>query len=251
MVGGPPELVRGIRLVFTSENNVRPRPFPLKKWPIEGYADVKTDKQGRFGVPAIAVGEAWIEHYNVDEKQPLLLKLPESVSVQADRTTSLEIPLVPSVIVRGSVRVKDTGKPVSSAQIHIRYGVGYRQGAMAVSDAQGNYTARVLPGRIGLQVIFMPEAYVLLSEGPARVRNDRSLEVPEDAKEFDLPSIEAGLAGPTKVSVNKSPSTYQIERREPVPGFNSENFPPRIWNESHALSVKNVSAEPQPLTEES
>lgn len=122
---------------------------------------------------------------------------------------------------------------------------------MAVSDAQGNYTARVLPGRIGLQVIFMPEAYVLLSEGPARVRNDRSLEVPEDAKEFDLPSIEAGLAGPTKVSVNKSPSTYQIERREPVPGFNSENFPPRIWNESHALSVKNVSAEPQPLTEES
>ena len=114
VVGGPPELVRGIRLVFTSENNVRPRPFPLKKWPIEGYADVKTDKQGRFGVPAIAVGEAWIEHYNVDEKQPLLLKLPESVSVQADRTTSLEIPLVPSVIVRGSVRVKDTGKPVSA-----------------------------------------------------------------------------------------------------------------------------------------
>jgi len=197
VVGGPPQLVRSVELVFTSGEYDKPRPFPLKEWPIEGYAEVKPDEQGRFTVPAIAVGDAWIQAYYLDEKQPLRLKLPESVAVQAGRTTSLEIPLVPSVIVRGSVRVKDTGKPVSGAQIHIRYGVG-RQGAMAVSDAQGNYTARVLPGRIGLQVIFMPEPYALLSEGAARVTDDRSFEVPKDAKEFDLPPIEAGLAGPTK-----------------------------------------------------
>jgi hypothetical protein len=198
VVGGPPDVVRGVRLVFTSSKIERPRPFPLKELPIEGYADVKTDEQGRFTVPAIAFGDAWVEHYNVDEKQPLRLRLPFSVTVQADRTISLEIPFVPTAIVRGSVRVKDTGKPVPGARIHIRYGVGYRQGAGAVSDAQGNYTARVLPGRIWLEVIAMPEPYVLLSEGTARVRNDRSLEVPQDAKEFDLPPIEAGLAPPTK-----------------------------------------------------
>ena len=196
VVGGPPELVRGVTLVFTSSVNDRPRPFPLKVWPIEGYAEVKTDEQGRFTVPAIAVGDAGIWAV-VDEKQPLRLKLPESVRVQADRTTSFEIPLVPSVIVRGTVRVKDTGKPVPGAEIDIRFGVN-RQRSTPVSDAQGNYIARVLPGRISLQVIDMPAPYVLLSEGAARATNDRSFEVPKDVKEFDLPPIEAGLAGLTK-----------------------------------------------------
>jgi beta-lactamase regulating signal transducer with metallopeptidase domain len=196
VIGGPPQLVRSVELVFTSSKNDRPRPFPLKEWPIDGYAKVKSDEQGRFTVPAIALGDAWIEAH-VDEKQPLRLKLPVSVNVPADRAISLEIPLVPSVVVRGSVRVKDTGKPVAGARIHIRFGVA-RQGAMAASDAQGNYTARVLPGRIGRQVIAMPEPYVPLSDIAARTEDDRSFEVPKDAKEFDLPPIEAGLAGPTK-----------------------------------------------------
>ncbi len=176
-------------MVFHSEEKPNgPRPFPLKVWPIEGLADIKTDEQGRFTVAAIAAGDAWIEA-RVDEKQPLRLKLPKSVSVHAGQTTSLEIPLVPSVVVRGTVRVKDTGKPVPGANVHIYYGVG-RQGADPVSDARGNYTARVLPGGVGVQVIYMPEPYVQVVEGDARQASFRPLEVPKDAKEFNLPPIE-------------------------------------------------------------
>jgi hypothetical protein len=176
----------GITLAFHSpERPSEPRAWPVQEWPTEGFADPKTDEQGRFVVPAIAVGDAWIEAI-VDEKQPLRPKLPASLRVQAGQTTSLEIPMVPTVVVRGSVRVKDTGKPVPGVLIHIYYGVG-RQGADPVSDAQGNYTARVLPGRIRLQVIYMPPKYVWV-HGDAFPFPE--YEVRADVKQFDLPPIE-------------------------------------------------------------
>ena len=96
--------------------------------------------------------------------------------------------MVPTVVVRGSVRAKETGKPIPGALVHIYYGVG-RQGADPITDAQGKYTARVLPGRVGLQMIYLPKEYVQLGEPW-----NRPLEVPKDAKEFDLPPVEVVLA---------------------------------------------------------
>jgi len=110
---------QGIRLIFTSNEHEQSGGSP----PTEGYADVKSDEHGRFVVPAIAVGNVRIDAF-VNEKQPLRPRLPASLSVQADRITSLEVPMVPTVVVRGSVRVKDTGRPVPGALIHIYYGVG-------------------------------------------------------------------------------------------------------------------------------
>jgi len=186
LIADQPGIVRGVRLAFSSQEQHREGPTAWPEGlPTEGFADVKTDEQGRFVVPAIAEGDVRIDAF-VNETQPLRPKLPASLRVQAGQTTSLEIPLVPTVVVRGSIRVKDTGKPVPGALIHIYYGVG-RQGADPVSDAQGKITARVLPGRIRLQVIYMPKGYAWL-HGDAYPFP--SYQVPEDAKEFDLPPVE-------------------------------------------------------------
>jgi hypothetical protein len=198
VIANQPEIAGGIRLIFTSNEYSGGSP------PTEGYADVKSDEQGRFVIPAIAVGNVRIDAF-VDEEQPLRPKLPRSLSVQADRTTSLEIPIVPTVVVRGSVRVKDTGKPVPGALIHIYYGVG-RQGADPVSDEQGNYTARVLPGSVRLQVISMPKGYAWLH---GNAYPFPSYQIPEDAKQFDLPPVEVE---PTK----SIPGRVVDQRGEPV-----------------------------------
>jgi hypothetical protein len=159
-------------------------------WPTEGYARVQPDEQGRFVVPAIAAGSLRIAAV-VDENSPLRPKLPENITVEADKTTKLEIPMVPTVVVRGSIREKDTGKPIPGACITISYGI-FRQYVIPVSDAQGRYTARVLPGRVSLHVTCMPSEYVLSHRG-FRPYYD----VPTDAKEFELPPMEAvpSLAG--------------------------------------------------------
>jgi RNA polymerase sigma factor (sigma-70 family) len=175
-----PETARGVRLVFTSEGPIAQNSGAL---PTEGLAEVKSDEQGRFFVPAIARGNLRIEIV-VDENQHLRPELPESIAVQEGRTAMFAIPMVPTVVVRGSIRVKETGKPVPGALVHIYYGV-YRQGADPVSDAQGKFTARVLPGRIGLQVIAMPAGLVQLDEPWLR-----PITVPPDAKEFVLPPLE-------------------------------------------------------------
>jgi hypothetical protein len=189
VIADDPAIVRGIRLYFTTMD-IRGRvPRASKEvrgstplWRTEGCADVETDEQGRFAVPAIATGDLRIE-YRVDEEQPLQPKLP-GARVQTDKTTTIEIPMVPTVVVRGSIRAKDTGQPISGATMHIYYGVG-GQGARAFSDAEGKFTARVLPGPIGLQVIHMPQEYVQLGEV-----GNRTIDVPQDAKEFELPPLE-------------------------------------------------------------
>jgi hypothetical protein len=179
VIADQPEIARGVRLILTTDEISGKAP----PWPTEGFADVKSDEQGRFSVPAIAAGILRIDIY-VDESQPLRPRLPEFVRLRAEETTTIEIPMVPTVVVRGSIRAKDTGQPIPGALVHIYYGVG-RQGADPVSDAQGTYTARVLPGRVGLQVIYMPEKYVQLDE-----IGDRPYEVPDYVKQFDLPPLE-------------------------------------------------------------
>jgi hypothetical protein len=183
VIANPPEIARGARLGFTSKDNTA-RPRSSKEWPTEGLAFVTCDEEGRFAVPAIAAGDVTIG-VHVDEKQPLRPRLPASLNVQAGRTTTLEIPMLPTVAVRGSVRVQGTGKPVPGVLVDVAYGVG-RQGASVVSDAQGNYTARALPGRIRLQVISMPNEYARAPEDAS----DPSCEIPASATKFDLPPIE-------------------------------------------------------------
>ena len=143
LIADPPETARNARLFFSTEDR-RAKPtegdeifrkewldlHPKERaipWPTEGNAEVKSDKEGRFVVPALAEGELEI-YGNVNENQPLRPRLPEHVRSGSGATTLLEIPLVPTVPVRGSVREKGTGKPLPGVLIYISYGVE-RQGA--------------------------------------------------------------------------------------------------------------------------
>lgn len=173
VIAEQPEMARGVRLVFTTEESL-----------VDGLGDVESDEQGRFTIPAIAVGYLRIEAYT-DETSPLRPRIPESTfSVSEGETTAVQIEMAPTVLVRGSILAANTGRPIPDAAIYIRHGKRY-EGTVSVSDAQGRFTARVLPGGVAQQVVYMPEKYVQLGDMMAR-----SYEVPEDATEFDLPPLE-------------------------------------------------------------
>ncbi len=87
------------------------------------------------------------------------------------------------VAVRGSVRVKDTGEPVAGVVVHIYYGTA-RQGTDVESDAQGQFTARVLPGRVRLQAINLFPKYT--QSGSPR----DGFDVPAQTEVFELPPLE-------------------------------------------------------------
>ncbi len=212
LIADPPETARNVGLFFSTED---PRALPTerteslrKDWlavhpedrampsPTEGNAEVTSDKDGRFVVPVLAEGDLQV-YVKVNENQPLRPRLPEHVRSGSGATTLLDIPLVPAVLVRGSVREKGTAKPLPGALVLISYGVGL-QGASAVTDAKGNYTARVLPGTVGFHMIALPRGYAQVGEHWTRdndVPNDE-VDVPKDVKEFELPLVEVA---PVKV----------------------------------------------------
>jgi beta-lactamase regulating signal transducer with metallopeptidase domain/Leucine-rich repeat (LRR) protein len=150
----------------------------------EGVALVTTDDQGRFVVPKIATGGLFIDT-TVDEKLPNQPELPKDARVNADTTTTIEIPMLPTVAVHGRVQVKGTNQPVPNAEIRLYYGSN-RQGAHPITAANGEYTARVLSGDVRQQVIYMPPEYVAVN-----VDMDKVIPVPADADKFELPLIEA------------------------------------------------------------
>jgi len=149
----------------------------------QGMALVFSHDDGTFEVPTIATGSLSV-YAKVDEAVKLRPRLPENVTVSANRTTELQIPLVQPVTVRGIIRVMDTGKPLAGAVISVSYGVR-RQSEHVTSDANGQFTAYALPGTVRTQVIRMPGPYVRANHVVVQ-----SHEVPEDAGEFELPPIE-------------------------------------------------------------
>lgn len=153
----------------------------------EGMALVVTDDQGRFVVPKIATGDLSIDTA-VEEKHSVQPELPKDARVNADKTTPINIPMIPTVTVHGRVCVKGTKQPVPNAWIHLYYG-GYHQGANPITAANGEYTARVLPGDVRQQVIYMPPEFVAVN-----VDMNKVIQVPADADNFELPPIEAERA---------------------------------------------------------
>ena len=167
-----PEWARGVRLVFKTISG---------PWSTEGFALVESDEQGRFAVPAIAVSQAGRIDALVDEKLPVRPRPPQYIQVEAGRTTEVQFPMIPLVPVRGSIRVKDTGEPIPGAKIAIQFDVA-PQGAECVSDAQGRFTAQVLPGLVRLGTYDAPGKYVQFGEV--------TCEVPDRVKDFELPPLE-------------------------------------------------------------
>jgi beta-lactamase regulating signal transducer with metallopeptidase domain len=187
IIADKPEWVRGVRIILNTEKLDAPAP----PWLTEGCADVESDAEGRFEVPAIAAGRIFYRGVLMNEKLPVRPKLPEDdlsgerpefVHVDAERTTLLRFPMIRVVDVLGTVRAKDTHEPIPGLKIIIQYGTGC-QNADAISDAEGRFKAQVLPGPIRIYAMDRSEKFIQWGSG-------ESFEVPQQAGEFNLLPLE-------------------------------------------------------------
>ena len=178
-----PEWALGTRLIFTTEKAWGPTEKQRPPFPTEGRADVTTDKEGRFVVPIIAEGRLSMIEVILDDKLPVRPELPRFVDLSAGTTTVLELPMRRLVDIRGSILAQDTGQPLPGIEIHVYYGE-FRQGTDVVSDAKGQFSARVLPGEVSFQPLTLAKTKYLQLGSP------KSHHVPEDADGFELPAIE-------------------------------------------------------------
>jgi protocatechuate 3,4-dioxygenase beta subunit len=182
LIADKPEWARGVRLeLFTVRTGDRdPASAP------NGVAEVESDDQGRFVVPHMASGRLRVFVARVDESLPVRPQVPHAVEVTADATTELRIPVIPLVPVRGSVRVKDSDTPVPGMAISVDY--GGEQAAHCVSDAQGRFIARVLPGRVSIRVVDNSHKYLQPVSDSLK-----SYEIPDQTEGFTLPPVEVEL----------------------------------------------------------
>jgi beta-lactamase regulating signal transducer with metallopeptidase domain len=178
LVADRPEMVRGVPIKFFTQVLIPASgdSSSARLTPMEGIADATCDAQGRFVVPVISAGALKMV-VGLDEELPLRPRIPANARVRGGETTDLQMPLLPTVLVRGSLRAKDTGKPVPDARIYVHYGV-WPQGAGVETGRDGRFSVRALPGPIDAQVGSVPVNYVQLDYPP--------YEVPEGAKEYDL-----------------------------------------------------------------
>lgn len=177
LTGGLPEWRRGVRLVFSVDNR--------DEWSdTDGEARVLTDNDGHFEVPVITSGGPVHAYVRLDPSLPVRPRLNDNLFLQAGETLKLEIPLIPTVTVHGKIQAKDSGKPIANAEISLGYG-GYHQSEQVVTDEEGRYEGRVLPGPLRAHVIVLPGGYVQLGEPWAEPH-----QVPAEAEKFELPTIE-------------------------------------------------------------
>ncbi|MGI8980982.1 MAG: M56 family metallopeptidase [Pirellulaceae bacterium] len=201
-----PEWVRGVEIWFTTAGD------PSKpNWKTEGEASAKTDAQGHFTVPAIASGRLRIYirplgrdipvlprfpkvRAMADGFDPSIVGLPELLNVKVGKTEKVRITLETPVTVRGTILTDDTQKPIPGAEIAVQYGDG--QADHVVSDAEGQYEARVLPGPVWASVIVRPKEFSTYEE--VGLSWDRKVEVPNQATPFDLPTTRLIATVPLK-----------------------------------------------------
>lgn len=155
----------------------------------QGYAVTTPDDQGAFEIPRIAAGEYRISVYFKDADLHVRARTPESIRVDIDQTTKIDLPFEQAIPVRGRVRTQEGQRPIEGAMVSIT-----KTGAFGIqqlfTDANGEYTGYYLPGEtVRMQLIIRPKAYDYWIEPPNKDWM-KGYEIPADATEFTLPPIE-------------------------------------------------------------
>jgi hypothetical protein len=133
---------------MTSGALVRIMTIPVPRGDALGLADVRTDADGRFEVPAIVAGEVrvwWVEHA---PGSSIFLENELKSTLQAGETLELEVPVVRGVPVSGTVIQEESAKPLAAVPVHVSLNSG-RAGTASwsvVTDKQGRYEVYVPPG---------------------------------------------------------------------------------------------------------
>lgn len=176
LVGGRPDWRRSVRLIFSVDNRD-------EETGTDGEARVVTDDDGHFEVPVIASGGAVHTYVRLDPSLPVRPRLNDNMFLAAGETLNVEIPLVPAVTVHGKVQAKDGGKPIANAEISLGYG-GFRQSESVLTDEEGRYESRVLPGPTHVHIFVLPEGYARPGT------SGEAFQVPDNVDKFELPAIE-------------------------------------------------------------
>ncbi|WP_165227869.1 MSCRAMM family protein [Aquisphaera insulae] len=152
------------------------------------WADVISDDQGRFRIPAIAEGMLYLNAEPPAGSAFRARHVPNR-TIEPGREASAEIAIVPAVRVRGSIVEKGTGAPIVGLRIRID---PENDGTNpAVTDAQGRYSVLIVPGKVTLSIPDLPPRYHRWPAG-----HMPSYTVPEGPPEFDLGTLQVPPAAP-------------------------------------------------------
>jgi hypothetical protein len=151
-----------------------------------GSAEVVTDAAGRFEIPAIAAGRlALVLDFSSRPDLPYRGLPPAHQVVESGRTTSVQIRLKRVVRLRGLVRERGTGVPISGVRPLIPDPAGRAGGSDVVTDALGRFAGWMEGEQPYAFIYTTPKPYFVPADTP-----DRSHRLPARATEFTLPPAE-------------------------------------------------------------
>ncbi|MHC5538848.1 hypothetical protein ACYOEI_11565, partial [Singulisphaera rosea] len=138
---------------------------------VGGVAEVLTDDQGRFTVPAIARGMLSVA-FKPHPDLPYRGRFTNHPPIEVGRTTRIAFSLKQAAHVRGVVRERDTGVPLVGARVMIEsnYDIPF-----AVTDAQGRFSAYALPGAITPRIIAFGPTNIDIQPQETRNRSPKAL----------------------------------------------------------------------------
>ncbi|HQU42486.1 MAG TPA: carboxypeptidase-like regulatory domain-containing protein [Pirellulales bacterium] len=246
-----------------------------------GLAEVATDDEGSFEVPALAAGTLTVELMEdgppgpspltstASERNPpsqprapvYLLAQTTGPDVEAAKTTTLEIPLRRAVQVIQEVRDEESHESVDGARVWIRS--GGTGGTTGDTDASGRLAGYVLPGLVSSTLVRVPSSSYYDPAGGLR----SGTEVTESTQPVPLKVIELARGVPLRgrvVDDNQRPLAgaeitgfWESPRKVPVHAWSNAQGDFTIdavaaqatvllWaSHGESTSVQPVSARPQ------
>jgi len=152
VAGFDPKQHRGLQLeIQTTQYGGRP--------PLNGRARVEINDDGRFDVPAIAAGRLTFSS-SLPPTSSTKIRFPRVPALEAedDRVLKKNPQLEPAVVVRQRIIKSDTGEGIPDMDLRVLWGHAiegdgsWRDSMPTKTDADGWWTAKVLPGKINVRI---------------------------------------------------------------------------------------------------
>jgi beta-lactamase regulating signal transducer with metallopeptidase domain len=131
----------------------------------QGRSEAVSDDQGRFSIPALAIGRLSIWPDLPEDSLYRAIKVRDYDLDLASRT-AIEIPLKRRIHVRGVVRERGTGNPIEGVGVKFRSSEELSGVLKFVqTDVQGRYEALALPGSKSVLHLSEPKGYLKRGQG--------------------------------------------------------------------------------------
>lgn len=139
---------------------IQSRPVSTPPVICEGRANVVADADGNFVVKALAAGKVLIMPHNAEH--PEWLMEDQYAELQPASTLTLDIVPQATIPATGRLVLADSKLPIANVRVWLQVGPRRTSPGLMLTDADGKFTARCLPGkRLNAQVTLLPEATML------------------------------------------------------------------------------------------